>query len=115
MLKNKVNYLNLRKDQTIFFDLGTTDTDLDPKVKSTVDKKTRDPKEPDIRFWYLQKKLFTETGALDLDEEAMLRKQEEDRIEEARREIERDASLADPTLNEGARERPSDATQRTVR
>ena len=94
-------------------DLGTIDTDLDPKVKSTVDKKPRDPKEPELDLG-LTEEAAPETGALDLDEEAILRKQEEDRIEEARREIERDESLIDPTLNEGTRERPSDATQRQL-
>ena len=94
-------------------DLGTIDTDLDPKVKSTVDKKPRDPKEPELDLG-LTEEAAPETGALDLDEEAILRKQEEDRIEEARREIERDESLIDPTLNEGNRERPSDATQRQL-
>lgn len=94
-------------------DLGTIDTDLDPKVKSTVDKKPRDPKEPELDLG-LTEEAAPETGTLDLDEESILRKQEEDRIEEARREIERDASLVDPTLNEGARERPSDATQRQL-
>jgi len=103
--------VDIETGDAINFDLGEVSTDLDPRVKSTVESKSRQSKEPELDLG-LTEEAVAETGSLDLDEETTLKNQTAAEIEAVRRELEVEESLVDPTLNEGSTERPSDRLQK---